>query len=170
MSQVGSSFVGNNEGNMMKFIPALLLSLVLNTNAFAFTYGMFKVSIGSEVYEHEMIFLVNSAGQIKELENENWYDIESSLFFSELTLDIQGGGDEDFNVARITFKDNVIVDSCASFVDAKNKYVIKIGEQNLKVQRWNKYAKKYETVKTENEEFSESCFETLLAPFPYPEV
>lgn len=154
----------------MKFLLLILMASLLSTQAYAFTYGKFKLSVGTGFYDaEEIIFLMNSAGKVKILENDDYYEIDSSLFFSEVTLSIQSGGDEDFVVGSITLKDNVILDSCASFVDAKNEYLMRLSPSSLKLERWNKYKKKYVAVPKAGAGFSEACFSDLLSGYDFEE-
>jgi hypothetical protein len=155
----------------MKIFSVLILGLFLNANSFAFSYGKFKVSMQSEFGDtEEVTFLLNSSGNFKFLENEDYYSIDSSQFFDEITLDIQSGGDEDFMVARVVLKDNKVMERCASFVDAKNEYLILMGPNSFKFERWNKFTKAYELLKGEQGEFSDSCFDSLLAPYPFEDL
>lgn len=154
----------------MRSLSFAILAFLMASSSFAFSYGKFKLSTGTGLYEpEEVIFLLNSSGNIKMLENDDYYTIDGSLFFSEVTLSIQSGGDEDFIVGTVTLKDNVIVDQCASFVDAKNQYVERMGPKFFKLERWNKYKKAYLPVKAKGEQFSDACFQNLLEPYPYSE-
>lgn len=146
----------------MKKLILLLIASLITSQAHAFTYGKFKLSVGSGYSDaEEVVFLMNSAGKIKVLENDDYIDVYTSVFFSQTTILVNTGeGQEDFVLASITLDNNKAIDKCSAWVDAKNGYLSKLNPSSLKLERWNKFKKVYEDIS--QIESSRNCFEILL--------
>lgn len=149
----------------------LLLALTITTNANA-VYGKYKFSMnfewGSE--DEKVEFLMNSQGDIKILENENWYEVDSSPFFGEVTLDFRSGGDEDYVIASATLKKDgyktVITSYCAAIVYGPNALISVTGPSVAKLQRWSKSSKKYKAMKiTASKEELKKCEDNLIESY-----
>lgn len=151
---------------MTKFIA--LLSLALTTNLYAANYGKYKFTMSADYMDaSEVVFLLNSAGEVTILENDDYFEVESLSFFGELTLNFETG-DEDLQLASFTLKDNKVITSCSALVDQPNEVLTVYGLNFAKLQRWNKVNKKYEDIATP-EIFAnqEACEAELLKDFAH---
>jgi hypothetical protein len=115
----------------------------------------------------EVIFLLNSNGEIKILENDYYYSITVSRFFTEFSLDIESGGDEQVThaYATLTVKNNklVFIEKCEVLVDGPNEW---LSEVSLKLLKWNKKNKKYEQIKnTGSKQSNEKCYNNLILDY-----
>ena len=149
----------------MKLFAICLVSILLQS-VNAASYGLFKFTVNppSGVVE-EVVFLLNSQGEIKVLDNPDYFKINSDYFFGELNLRVVTGGDEDNSRGAFKLVNNKLVDGCAAFIDYKNEYGEAMAPRTFNLQRWNKYRKKYENAYSKDFIFSEACFEVLLSDY-----
>lgn len=147
----------------MKYI--FILSLLINFSALGANYGKFKVIVAGDFSSgEEAIFLMNSNGKIKILENDNYMEINAYSFFGDVTLDIRTSGDEDHIRGTVHLVNNKVIQTCSAFIDLKNDYQISYGSDSLKLLRWNKVKKAYEDINDQMaiEEALQDCEENLL--------
>lgn len=150
----------------------LILSLIaLSFNVQANVYGKFKLEIKPGHYDdQEVIFLLNSQGGIKFIENEYYYEFESLPFFGELTLNFRSGGDEDFMLGSFTLiSDNDVVKSvasCATLISAPAQYMERRGKSAIRLFQWNKMKKEYQRVSWGSKEASDKCFTQYTRRYP----
>lgn len=149
----------------------LLIAIMTTTNASAF-YGKYKFSMlfdrNSESEKVE--FLMNSAADVKILENDDYYEVDSYQFFHEVTLSFRSGGDEDYVIATATLvRENgktVMKNFCAALIDGPNGYASTLGTKTAKLSRWSKSAKEYEQLKlTASEADIAKCESDLLESY-----
>lgn len=146
----------------------LLLTLVLGLNAQAANYGKFKLYVDTGYYApQEVVFLMNSSGEIKMLENNDYYKIDSQFFFGESTLNIRSGGDDDIVKGIVSLKNNRATEACAVFLSLSSGYGERLRiTRRFNLLRWNRFAKKYETVLKSDTLFSKKCEKKILADYP----
>lgn len=157
----------------MKSTIITILLMALSFYAQANIYGKFKLEVRPGHYDdQEVIFLLNSHGGIKIIENEYDYEFESLPFFGELTLNFRSGGDEDFMLGSFTLvtDNNVLksISSCAAHISVPAKYMIRRGSSTVRLMKWNKLQKEYELVDWGTEQASDKCFTQLRAK-AYPD-
>ena len=149
----------------------LILIATLSLSAQAANYGKFRVVAKNGYYDDEMVvFLLNSNGKVKILENNDWFTVEASYFFGETTLSFRSGGDEDHVEGVISLKDNKATDGCAAFIDLKNEWAEIMSKDSFTLERWNKYSKKYESLYSSEFEFSSECEQEMMADYEGFEV
>jgi hypothetical protein len=145
----------------------LLAAILLGASVNAANFGKFKLTVNPGYYDgEEVVFLLNSAGKIKVLENDSYYDIDSDYFFGDVTVNFRSGGDEDHVEGSISLQNNKAVDGCAALVDVKNGWLTILGMQSFELERWNKFSKKYESVFTNGFQFTEECEQGIIDNYP----
>lgn len=151
----------------MKNLIALILLCFVQVAA-ASSYGKFKLVVNPDIYSgEEVVFLLNSAGEVSILENDSYYDINVSSFFGELTFDIQSGGDEDFIKASFKMVNNKLVAGCSAFVDLKNEVLSVYSSSQVDILRWSKSEKEYVSIQSDNiDDASEGCIKDLISNYP----
>lgn len=150
----------------MKNLVALLLLCFVQI-AGASSYGKFKLVVNTDMYSgDEVVFLMNSAGKVTILENDNYYDINVSSFFGELTFDIQSAGDEDFLKASFTMVDNKLLAGCSAFIDLKNEVLSTYSSSQVQILRWSKSKKKYVSILSRNiDTATEACIQDITKEY-----
>lgn len=144
----------------------ILCFLILSVASNAANYGKFMLTTDTQIWEPEgMTFLLSSAGEIKILENDDYYEIKSSFFFGEQTLTFRSGGDEDFVLGKVTLVNNKAISACAGLIDLPNRNLMTLGVKSFNLLKWNKSKKKYESVYPKNFKFSEKCEKELFSPY-----
>lgn len=147
---------------------SLIVALLVSQATLAASYGKFKLKVAADYRDaSEVVFLMNSQGDVTILENDDYYQIDTSSFFGELTFDIQSMGDEDFIKIAFTMRDNKLLSGCSAWIDLKNEVLMVYSSSQVELLRWNKLAKKYENI-TANSYSSqqESCIEELVGNYP----
>jgi|GEM_PF-2251638 len=151
-----------------------LIALLLGLSQFinAANFGKFEFKMGSDYQDDELIvFLLNTSGDITVIQDENYYEVEKSFFFGELSLTLTSGGDEQYTITSYTMVDNKLIEACTILVDGPNGYVSKMSDSYYGLNRWNKFAKKYEAVPNlQSVSTKEACFSRLLENFDDFEV
>lgn len=149
---------------LLKSFFIIIFSLFTVLPAQAANYGKFKLVPNSSIIESApVVFLLNSDGDIKVLENRHYYSINNSFFFGELKLEFISGGDEDALHAIYNLSDNKITSGCAAFIDYKNGYAEKLTINGFKLLKWNKSSNQYESMITSDTNLdSEACYEDLF--------
>ncbi|MCR9203518.1 MAG: hypothetical protein NXH75_03005 [Halobacteriovoraceae bacterium] len=149
----------------------LLLALSASLNASA-VYGKYKFSMNFEWgSDNERVeFLMNSQGDIKIIDEGNYYNVTSYPFFGIISLDFRSGGDEDYVIASATLEkvgnQTVMTNYCAAIIDGPGGYVSLTGPRVAKLQRWSKSAKKYKALKiTASEEDVKKCEKDLIQTY-----
>lgn len=152
-------------GGIMKSLLIGLMTLTALTTQAA-NFGKFKLTVETGYYDgEEVVFLMNSSGDLKMLENSDYYSIDTQFFFGENTLDIRSGGDDDIVIGTIYMKDNKAIDGCAAMLSLSNEAGETLGTNSFKLERWNKFSKRYESVYKSGFEFTKSCEDKLLADY-----
>lgn len=148
------------------------LAFILSIGAIqAASYGKFHLEVNTGYFDSEKVeFLLNSSGEVRLLENRDWYTVTPSFFFGELSLTIQSGGDEEFILGKVILKDNQVQSACAAFVDAKNEVIEFLGATSFKLKRWNKRSKSFAPLYSSDQIFDEKCVKKLLEEYPEFEV
>jgi hypothetical protein len=152
----------------MKYLSFLLLLLFSLTTAATNSYGRYKLDVDFEGMEETVVFLMNSSADVEIIQDENYYTIKSIPFFTEVTLDIvSGGDDEHFKINAVIGEMNgetVLLNFCAAAIYSSNSMANTVGQSVVKLSKWNKRSKKYEALKvvaTVSEVLR--CEENLLA-------
>ncbi len=147
-------------------ILAILSLFALSFTSFAGNYGKFKVTY-NEYYSFSAVFLLNSYGDIKILDNDQYLQIESSPFFGETTITVKSSGDEDHVKATFFMKDNKILKACSAFIDLKNDYIEPHRPKIVQILRWNKSKKAYEDIYNDAlvNATNEECLTDLLSAY-----
>ena len=147
----------------------LLLSFISIQFINAANYGMFRLTATNLGYtdSEEAIFLLNSSGEIKFLENRNYWDVDVDFFFGEVTLTVETMGDEQNSRGILTLKDNRLIDGCAAYLDYQNESGETLSPRSFKLERWSKKNKRYYPVFNRNFEFSDECFTRLLKDYSH---
>jgi hypothetical protein len=149
---------------MKNFI--LLAALIYGLTANAANFGKFKLTVETGYYDgEEVVFLMNTSGEIKMLENDSYYTIKPQFFFGKNTLLIESGGDDDKVEGIIHLENNKATDACAVLLSLSNKAGELLWPKGFKLDRWNKFSKRYESVYPQNFSFSEKCESELLADY-----
>lgn len=149
----------------------LLAALLGGVSVQAANYGKFRLTVNPGYYSGDkVVFLLNTSGTVKILENDNYYSVDSDFFFGDTTLEFRSAGDEDHIEGSISLKDNKAVDGCAALVDNKNGWLSFMTTKTFLLERWNKYSKKYETVYKNGFEFSEKCEEVISSNYSEFEI
>ena len=145
--QVSKSTV---EISLMKNL--VILTILFFTNSiFANSFGKFKVKVNTGYFDsEEVIFLLNSQGDVKFLKNDDYYAIESLPFFGETTLRMTSGGDEDFILGLFKLKNNKVIYGCAAIIDLPNEVLTTLAIDQVIFQRWDKASKKYLSILTKD--------------------
>jgi hypothetical protein len=149
---------------MNKLTLILALFIATLSSAYATNYGKFKLTPNRSIIDSDVVvFLLNSSGDLKILENEYYYSVDSGYFFGEQRLEFISGGDEDALHAIFTIKNNKIVSGCAAYIDYKNEYAETMGIKGFKLERWNKYSRKYESmINKQTDADSSECYDDLF--------
>lgn len=158
----------------MKFLLVMcLVSISQLSSAVVSMAGKYKlVQEGIYFETDEIIFLINSMDDIKILgDNDKNYELSSSRFFTDVTMNISGGSDEDWMDGKIVIatkgKKLRIVESCLAAIDGPNGWIRDVSsDQNLF--KWNKSTKKY--VKIKKVRRHKDCIEDITANYPEYEI
>lgn len=98
---------------------------------------------------------------IKYLDNEFYYSVKVNSFFDQTTLNITSGGDEDYVKAIFKLEENKVFESCSALYDGPNSNLTFLSNKRVKIQRWNKSLKKFETL-NDSQEADKSCQDELI--------
>lgn len=142
----------------MKFsVFASLLSLFISHSVLASgisgKYQM-QLSNGLSGVSGSYAFLMNSQGEIKLIDEDSGYyihNLQTSLFFGDLDVEIEWGSDEDVHYFSFTLSEVndvlVMTKSCSLYVDGPND-LHEFGEAGMELRKWNTVSKQYEDVVT----------------------
>lgn len=135
------------------------------------SYGMYLFETKPEWGSAESVtFVMNSSAEVKEIEDEYYFSIKSSMFFTEVTLDLRSGGDEEYFLARAVLgeKDGqtVLLNYCAALIYGPSGIANTIGPSMAKLSKWNKRTKKYDDLAiVASEKDISNCEKELLRKY-----
>ncbi len=147
---------------------ALLIAFILSTQLHAANFGKFRMKIKADYLDaSEVIFLLNSAGQVETLENDDYFEIDSLPFFGELTLNFKSG-DEDLLLTSFTLRDNQVLSACAALVDQPNEVLSLYPSGHATLQRWNTKTKRFEDINSlDLESRTDQCEQELIKDYAH---
>ncbi len=147
---------------------ALCLTLLFTQQVFAANYGKFRLTVDADYMDASKVeFLLNSAGEIETLSNEDYFEVEALPFFGELTLNFRSG-DEDLILASFRLVANQVLSACSAYVDQPNQVQMPYPLGHARLERWNKAKKKYESItSSEIRSNEEQCLAELLKDYQH---
>ena len=145
---------------MKSLILTSAIIFLFSLNASVYKYKL--EFIGEGASDHSVVFEIDDNGNINEIENKKYYEIDKQYFFGELKLTIRRRFQKEGYVGLYVIKNQQVSMGCAAYVSPEGYYGIQANQSKLMVydKTFNRYVSLLENDMVKASE--EACLDEIL--------